>query len=215
MIKKICTMTAIAIGSFIGFAIPAFAATNINSHQGFYIGVGAGKNTTRYDFTNSPSTGNNFNHKEKNTVGEIFGGYGFQLGNRGYLGLEAFVAGNSSNSDTTVASGVTYKTQIKNTVGVSVLPGVFVTPNTLLYARLGLVASDFDVQASTTPVAVFKESGARAGGQVGLGIDYYVSKNMSIGAEYDYTAYQKITAGPSELKIKNDQVLVRAAYHFA
>ena len=91
---------------------------------------------------------------------------------------------------------------VKSTYGFggSLIPGVYLTDHTLGYARLGVVDSHFKGEED----GVF-------GGQVGLGMQTDVGKNLSLRGEYVFTAYRSFNGNSSP---KSDQFNVGIVYKF-
>jgi opacity protein-like surface antigen len=135
-----------------------------------YLGASLGVNTT------TASNGVSY----RGVPITIFGGYGAILNQSIYLGGELFgtvgtITLNNNNSVTTsVKTSYGY--------GASFIPGYVLADRTMLFARLGLVRTDFSSIGSYS-----------TGAQLGMGLQTNLMQNWDIRGEYDYTGYNRIS----------------------
>lgn len=120
-------------------------------------------------------------------IGKLFGGYGRMFGDslKYYLGGEL-------NFD--LASYPNHS-NINYALGASIIPGLMLTPNTMIYGRLGLQANRFNY------------SGAQFGNQLGLGVQTKLSKNWD--ARVEYISVSNISPN------RDSQMLVGLVYNFS
>lgn len=157
--------------------------------------------------TTSSNSGLNTSNDASGTGagGNIFAGYGYTFDSGFYLGGEIFgglssLAYNSTNisnftsgstsGDATINSSM----QLKNSYGISFLPGLMVTHNTLLYGRVGYVRSQFDLEnsipiANNNELEAGSENTSLNGSQLGIGLETVLTKHWSLRGEYTYTDY--------------------------
>lgn len=108
---------------------------------------------------------------------KLFAGYGTMLGQSFYLAGE--VLGTLGTGDISTSNNM--KTSYG--MGASVLPGVMLNDNAMMFVRAGVVRSRFP--------SVGKMSN---GGQLGLGMQTSLTQNMDVRGEYTYTEYSNVGA---------------------
>lgn len=119
-------------------------------------------------------------------VGKIFGGYGLRLGPccNYYLAGEVFVDG-YYNTEHNCHCRYGYRRHHNSNnfnagVGISVLPGIFINPWTVAFARIGLKSSNSNTY--------WRHSHHwNTGTQVGLGLQTCVAEHWLVRGEYIYT----------------------------
>jgi len=122
----------------------------------------------------------------KSTNGErympinIFAGYG------GIVSPNLYLAGELVADLTSIH--LSNSSLLKTTYGLaaSVIPGVMLSDNTMLYGRLGLIRSNFSSDSYAN------------GGQLGLGMQTRVGQNVSLRGEYIYTSYHRSLSPTSD-----------------
>lgn len=159
MYKKIILASAI-LAATVGVASANTAAP--------YVGAGLG-------ITNNTVTINSNSYGSYRGVPfNLFVGYGGVVSQSFYLAGEltgTFATANiSDNADLKTTYGA----------GLSVLPGVMVNDNTLVYGRLGVVRSHFN------------EDKDRDGATFGVGLQTSLTQNIDVRGEYNYVAYKAI-----------------------
>ncbi len=113
-------------------------------------------------------------------IGKVFGGYGYTF-NKFYLGgeLNFDIASNPTNY----------------ALGGSVIPGLMLSPSTMVYGRLGLQANHPSYSNNTI----------QFGNQLGLGLQTKISKKWDVRAEY---------ISVSNVNKRDDQLLAGLVYNF-
>lgn len=183
--------------------------------------------------------------------GEIFLGYATTFMQRGYLALEAFgdLTTNRSKvnqaavafTDDGSAGSFSNSLQLRQkwSAGVSLIPGMKVTPDLLLFGRVGWIMSKFNLNGSMgssiqsgDPSIVYSNPNLSVplnqkqrlnGLQLGLGAEYMVTKQVGIRGEWDWSYFQHFKAGSSVTGASAsfnvghpvvDQFKLGAVYHF-
>lgn len=139
----------------------------------FYIGVHGGGSVN--SFKNGGHTGNAFNG-----FGGISFGYGGKLENL-YLGAAADASYNFAKYRN---NGITIK--MPYAAGIYVVPGIFITQNTLLYLKAGGAYSK--VKQTGTESLSKNVFGFRGG----IGVRAYLNKSFSIDTEYMFGYYENV-----------------------
>lgn len=134
--------------------------------------------------------------------GTLFAGYSIHAKDKIYLAGEG-----NLNVSSTVSKGYnheyvhqqfTYTTiKIKDSIGLSLLPGYQFTPNTLFYGRVGFVNST--IQETTSDISLLNYTKKRTGFRYGLGIKQNISDRWALRMDYsriDYTAIDTSTYDP-------------------
>lgn len=174
--------------------------------------------------------------KKNSVIGELFAGYEYSC-NRFYLGGEIFVNDSSyqmknsvdtginqnlfSNALQLVGSGdVDSKAKISSfQYGVTLRPGILITPTSLLFARIGTTIANrkYTVKDAESVNLIFNptffgevipngaantnlnlsKSKTNASLQVGGGLEQYFAKHWSVRMDYVYTYYGKLTVSGS------------------
>lgn len=151
-------------------------------------------------------------------TGGVFGGWGIQMPNGLYTGLElGFLLSNDTFKNNS-------QVKRKQTLEVAARLGFVHQNNVLLFGKLGFVSSKFDI---TPPAALGlqKISKRMSALLLGAGIDVALSSKIIAGLEYTYAMYpekkQNFAAAnqtdpsvPGKLKPTSHSVLFRIAYRF-
>lgn len=212
-------------------ALVALAATPAMAKSAFdgpYVGVAAGYTWFNPDArTTTPNTGLNERVDESvdGLTGVAFLGYGQTFDNF-YLGGEAELGW--SDLDKTVRVGTnpyTYESGL--TYGLSARVGYVVTPDTLLYGRVGWQRTELDVKGQLNNVVTIggfiprvNESKDIDAWRLGAGVEHVIGPNLLARAEYVYTNYEDVTlrytGNVATQKLNPDEHAVRVgvAYRF-
>jgi len=121
---------------------------------------------------------------ERYTPFNVFAGYGAIVSPGLYLAGELNADITSANLSDTDFFKTTYG------LGASVIPGLMLSDNTMLYGRLGLVRAKF-----RTPNSL------ENGGQLGVGLQTRVTQNLDLRGEYIYTKYSSFSYRVDGVKI--------------
>lgn len=141
-------------------------------------------------------------------TGRLFAGYGFDFKNKFYLGIEANGEFNAAEVHTTPTLSIApiintisisnTQIEVKNSYGLSVLPGYHIADNFLFYGRAGVAYGTIN----SSFVGAFSNANQtfhKLGGQFGVGMEYGLSKHLNLRSEYVYTVYgsveQNVTPG--------------------
>jgi len=216
-------------------AANAFAAGAVESKTGAYLGgnVGMANTNVKYGYMNQnvvASTGGagypvsasdrqqNFKAEagKMNPLFGLFAGYGMQVGTM-YFGGEVYGGFDSTKvnayDDSATGRAASYwKASVKRTNFYGIAPrlGFFVTPSTMLYAKLGIEGGKWTatvnpsfatIDAYPSPTAdqkaaskkVFSSNKNSISFAPGIGLDAFITKNLFLRAEYTYLFGPKIT----------------------
>ncbi len=154
----------------------------------------------------------NGNSGKMNALFGLFAGYGMQVGTM-YFGGEVYGGFDSAKLETyndagtnTVTANKNWpigKASVKRTSFYGLAPrlGFFVTPSTMLYAKLGIEGGKWTASytfsqndaASSVRGKVTSKSKSGISFAPGLGLDAFITKNLFLRAEYTYLFGPKIT----------------------
>lgn len=164
--------------------------------EGFYLGGQVG-----YAFSDFGIDSNTFSDfDENNVIGGITAGYLWSLGNGWYLGPEF----QYDFTDLSVTDTAGNTTSLDGVARLKLLAG-YELGNGMLYGSAGFAYADFD---SVGNVLDFDSSSY----VVGLGYDWRVGDNWTIGAEYMYQTFSG--AGSTGGDVDLNSIYVKAAYRF-
>ncbi len=168
-------------------------------HSGFSVGLNLGQTSVDGKLSrafNNPvpiaDSGSNFG--DRSTVFGLFLGYGWLPNTSGlYLGGEVFGQIENLNATRNDRSGLnlvdTTKLRSKNVLGAVAKLG-YSCKEMLFFGKLGIATRKWDFKYESS---ASRQSGSinsrKTGFLIGLGMDYAISQNLAIGAEYIYTAY--------------------------
>jgi outer membrane immunogenic protein len=190
--------TAASLGADLAPAYTKAPAAAVYSWTGFYIGgnVGGGVASSRFDdpgfFGSSASATDGF------FTGGVQAGYNYQFG-AGLVGIEADVNGNSTFEGAVIGANRQTSLAVNDRADVSgtirARAGLVVS-NALIYVtggaawanlnQTGVAFSNFG--ASAGPGA--NSSGTNWGGVIGAGVEFAMSPNWTLGAEFLHTQYE-------------------------
>lgn len=175
--------------------------------------------------------------KRNSFAGNLYAGYGHAWQPL-YLGVEAFIKlANykmnyaASTTATKTAGGGSYTltdnlataSEVKLNpleFGIDLRPGVLVTPNTLLFGRLGVAFNKLTLNSTTTTSGEYTNgagftknfSGAITntasksvpGLRLGLGLEQHLNEHLALRLDYVYTYYGKISTNNSTAPLIDD-----------
>ena len=90
------------------------------------------------------------------------------------------------------------------------MPGYKFTETTMGYARVGVVKTRFKLAQSN----LGNKSDTLTGGQLGLGVQTEVAKNVSLRGEFVHTRYAAFKAFGSSTKPRNNEIDFGLGYSF-
>lgn len=191
--------TQFRVGGGIRFGRVAAATEELQPlrFDGPYLGVqiGHGALVTANQGVRSGGTELDVTRASRGGLLGLYGGYGTVIG-RGYLGLEAEadISAINWNIDRE-ANGRTYSAEHDYSFGGTARAGLLIGDAALIYARVGVVRTRFDIDYATSGLAVRSldtRTGLRYGGgiEIGLGprarlrLDYTITDYASYDVEY-------------------------------
>jgi hypothetical protein len=200
----------------IAFSLFGVSAVLYAANGAAYMGMQLGANTGgSWSLTNPAGSKTSFG-----MTGESLGilaGYGKSFGEKWYLSGEGFVSDSvtrTSNKNTD-ATGTTVKMRTTYSYGVSILPGYHIGSDTMLFARLGVIQTHFELTQALAAQSFSQTAGKLVtGGQVGVGLALGLSKTLALRGEYVYSAYQSFKAYGNKVSPRNNQLLVSFTYKF-
>ncbi len=138
-----------------------------------------------------------------------------------YLGAEVEGSVSSANARQKIANGRHEVSKVWG-AGASLRIGATVTEKTLVYGRLGWQMGSFDISSSRpgdTPASSFTGSKSLHGLTTGLGVDYAMTPNWLLRADWTYTMYQTWSytdsaGNAARLKPRENQLRLGVAYKF-
>ena len=159
---------------------PPIRMNDIGPWSGFYLGATAG-----YGFGQGRADGDNgrFAFDQSGALGTVFAGYNWQLG-RAVLGVEADIGTGNLKSSTAGTFGV-LNTDLNAMGSIRGRAGLLVTPALLLYGTAGIGWASYDVGLTGFP----SETKTFSGLQVGAGLEYMISRGLTLRTEYIYSDY--------------------------
>ncbi len=203
------------------------------SWTGAYIGADIG-HTTGDATWYGPSAAGEFGGHDADTVhhrGTTYGGqvgYNYQMGHIVVVGLEASLHGTSQSAGHSYTGGEGYTgataITVRNTLGgdVSARAGLAVE-HLLVFGKLGYAFAKYDYSGTDNSSVAFSGSSTRTGLLAGGGIEYAITRHISVKAEYDHTTFSSsgiALSGSSSLGSaipigeKSDSVLFGVNYRF-
>lgn len=196
--------------------VPIFTWTGF--YLGAQVGYAWGSQSANFAFPNGTVLAS---HSSEGVIGGAHVGYNYQA-NQWVLGVEGTVDGTSlSKSINPVFAGVGYSTSVPIQGSIRGRLGV-AWDRVLLYATGGAAFAGFDTDF-TGAFGTVSQSTTRVGWTVGGGLEYAVTNNWSIRAEYRYSDFGSYTTNPTLLvgptTVNRDftqhQVQGGITYHFS
>lgn len=180
-----------------------------------YIGINTSFNSTEWNVKHASQKTTSY-HSD-GVSGGVFGGYGEMVNQNLYLGVEGFANINSVNTENKVIDAYQTTVNLKSTYsyGASILPGIKAGKDTLIYARMGLIKTRFELTQNPAPNFYGAQSttgNTVTGGQLGAGVQTGVTKHVDIRGEYVYSAYRSFSAFNNKISPNNNQVNMGLVY---
>jgi len=179
---------------FLGISTSIFADTS-GAYVGTSLGITHGKtelsvlnNNNNYEISKDDRT-NDF-------MATVFLGYGARVKDKFYLGGEIGTLLTKSKF-LIDRPGALYSEQfvdhlsIQNYLSTDLIPGYQVNDKTLIYGRIGASYSRLELfqPSPAANIPVISDEQNKIGRRLGIGIDYSLNQNFSLGADYIYTYY--------------------------
>ncbi|RBO95890.1 outer membrane protein [Pseudochrobactrum asaccharolyticum] len=194
------------------------------SWNGAYIGAQAGFSAARnkLSFTGLP---NEASANSNGFVGGIFAGYNWAITDTIIYGLEGDINFANLKKDTTLLSNqnanfnwnikTDFEGAIRARLGVSYQRWLPYIAGGVSIARL---KDSFSLNNATNTVPVAESTTTRVGFTIGAGVDYAVTDNILLRAEYRYNDYGKKSISADNLsldrKLSSNNVRLGIAYKF-
>lgn len=186
-------MTSVGIVYTFGGAPGAMTSANID-YRGLYAGGQVGHDALSTWSTGPRDAGTTLtaNFGDLGYTGGVFGGYGVQFGNF-YVGGELEAELGKTHSDhEREGGGRTFAVEKQWSYGASLRGGYVVNNTALIYARVGVVQTRFQVdfsRGSNSLSSQYNETGLRFGG----GMEIPVSNNFIARLDYTHTSYPEFS----------------------
>jgi opacity protein-like surface antigen len=202
------------------FGSRSFAAGPADSWSTCYIGAGAGAatSTSRWAYTNSSpfsSTGNldpqvvpGANFTDNRGIIGLQVGCNRAVGDQWLVGIEGSWFSNPMNNRNTNGGFTPFPpsfgfneaitTDIKSVLSLTGRVGVAATPDWLLYVKGGYALARIDTSGTvspndfTTPLGDFATTAWHSGWTAGVGVEYRLFGNVTVGVEYDYYKFANV-----------------------
>jgi len=152
------------------------------------------------DFDSEPNHASYYIGAEVGTDGHafpfnVFGGYGKTVGESAnyYLGWEATAYAVPAHNGTASLYGI----------GLSFIPGIWLTPTTLGYLRAGALVAKLNSPNQT-----------HIGDQFGLGLQFQLTKNCDLRSEYIFREYNSLHNIDTSHTIDSNEVDFGLVYKF-
>ena len=183
---------AAAVGSTAAFADgyggrPVYAVPPIASWTGFYIGGNVGGAWSDVEWSNISLTGDRFSNGASGFIGGGQIGYNLQFGNI-VLGVEGTLSGADLSRDHTsiLVPTATFTTDINTIATVTGRFGVAAN-QWLFYGKAGWAGARVELSGrNTVGPDSFSLDDWRNGWTAGLGLEYKIARNISVGVEYSF-----------------------------
>ena len=157
------------------------------SWTGFYIGGHLGYGRSEVDWADVSLTGERVNNDGRGFVGGGQIGYNWQIGNI-VIGAEGTLSRTNLDDDfrRLNPAAVTYSTDI-NWIGTVAGRLGFASGPALVYAKAGWATANVELSGRQTAIGdAFSLDDRRNGWVVGAGFEYMVSRNLTLGLEYNF-----------------------------
>lgn len=200
MLRKLLATTSIL------FATSAFADIAP------YFGISAASYTGPWRVKNQDASSTNF--FSNGASGGIFAGFSGVLEPHMYLAAELFLNGSSTQTRTKPVDSYGSKARIRTTymTGASFIPGYFITPNFVIFARGGVIATKFEYTKTAADGSKQVNHSTQPGGQVGIGLQYAFTEHVKVRGEYNYIAYQFFNAFNNQVSPQSNQFSLGVLY---
>lgn len=147
-------------------------------------------------------------------------GYGALVTQKIYVGGEVFASMTGSEVEGAKLNDDTFslKFKTKYSYGASILPGVMLSNDTMLYARAGIIRTRFDVKEEASAIAsnfipTGSDENTVTGGQLGLGIKTKLVRNIDVRGEYAYSSYHSFSTMGNKINPSSGQATIGFVYN--
>jgi outer membrane immunogenic protein len=171
-----------------GYQPPAvYVVAPIMTWTGFYIGGNVGGAWSEVDWSNISLTGERFDNSASGFIGGGQIGYNQQIGNI-VLGVEATISGADLNKDfrSILVPAVNFSVDVHTIATVTGRFGV-AADQWLFYGKGGWAGAQVDASGHNTALLDrFSFDDWRNGWTAGVGLEYKISRSVSVGVEYSF-----------------------------
>jgi opacity protein-like surface antigen len=192
MTKKI--IIAAALAGIVGAQSQAVAP-----HTGFSVGANLGYTSVdgqlKRNFNTAPASADNSNFGARSPIVGLFLGYGWSPNPHGfYLGGELFgqienVKAKREDLIGLAFPGFTTKLNSNNSFGAAAKIG-FICKDALFYGKIGVASTKWKLQFTNPGIPEdVSRNQRKAGFLLGIGGDYAIARNWTLGGEFLYTIY--------------------------
>lgn len=208
MLKKIL----VAVATLLASSSIAFAETIP------YLGADIGFNSGNVKLKDTSN--NNTNYGYHGYLGGLFAGIGTDYNQNTYLGVEAFGKESSAVTGTKTISTprglANDKIRMRYSYGVSFIPGYKFTEGTMLYMRLGVIRSRYELHQTLPPASATSNTdrNTATGAEFGLGAETCINRDWAIRGEYDYSTYRSFTSFSNKITPRDSQFNIGLIYKF-
>ena len=186
---------------------------------GYYLGGSIGINNN--DFSFHDTYGHTMDPGEYSPLIEAFAGFGRMVYDRYYYGGELYVNstfGDASANVTTMDISSTHvKLKTRDSVGLSIIPGILLNEHTLAYGRIGAVETHFEslVSVSLMPRGTLKGRN-QPGVELGIGLQTVITEHVDARLEFTHTYYKsfKIQHNTYSIHPLSDRANIGIVYKF-
>jgi len=195
------------------FALIVLAISSCAFAEGApYFGLNVAVNSGSVQLSNAGVTSN---FSAKGESGGVLVGFGADLENNLHVAAEIFGNDTTANTITKVINlaGTTAKIKPSYSYGASLLPGIRLGADTMLFLRIGGVRGRFDL-TQTFGSAQQTSSTIANGAEVGAGAQLALSNNLSLRGEYNYINYSSFRSLGSSIHSHNNQLSMALLYRF-
>lgn len=228
MVSKRLWIAAV-VGSFAfgGFGALASAQSVTGDLSGFYVGAQVGYGWGEVDWANVDLTNESVSQGDANgALGGIHLGYQHDMGDI-VLGVEGSFSFANLDDEmiSAVNPSVSYETEIDKIAMATARIG-FQFDNLMPFARAGYAGADVEVRGTNTGIGdAFSDSNWEHGWTAGAGLEYRLSDQIMIGAEYSYIDLGKANRSGSTnlassyaisgVDAQIQAIMARVSYRFA
>ena len=176
-----------------------------------YFGVKLALDTGSWHLRNPQDNSNTYHFGANGQALGIFAGLNQALTTQTYLAGELFFVDSSvKTANKVVGLGTTAKLRATYRYGASLLPGYYLTSNTMLFDRLGVVQTEFVI----TQRPGGQQHHVVTGGQAGVGLALSLNQNLTLRGEYTYSSYASFSGLRHTITPRSNEISVGFLYQW-
>ena len=183
-----------------------------------YVGMEMGMNIESWRLKDTSAVSTDFS--AKGVLGGVFAGFGGTINPCFYLGIEGFANQDSTRSTTRLinVNGIPTGALIRArySYGGSIIPAYLFSRAGRIYGRIGAIRTRFELHQNNVPAGSTSNLNRNTvtGGELGIGIQGSVARNLALRAEYDYLAYRTFTSFQNKIITRDNLFKVGMVYTF-